>query len=77
MSSLPPPAQTPSMTVGDIYYVLFRHKWKILLCSLAGIVASAAFFVLRPPPYVSEAKLFVRYVVNESKTSGPTGDASN
>ena len=77
MPPLPPPAQSPSMTAGDIYYVLFRHKWKILLCSLAGIVASAAFFVLRPPPYVSEAKLFIRYVVNESKTAGPTGDASS
>ena len=50
------------MTVGDIYYVLFRHKWKIILLSLAGILAAAAFYFLNPPPYQSQAELLIQYV---------------
>jgi len=61
------------MTLGDIYYILFRHKWKILICSAAGLLAAFAFHVLRPPPFQSEARLFIRYVVTDSKTLGPDG----
>ena len=50
------------MALGDIYYVLFRHKWKIILLSLAGILAAAAFYILRPPPYQSQAELLIQYV---------------
>ena len=50
------------MTVGDIYYVLFRHKWKIILLSLAGILAAAVFYFRNPPPYQSQAELLVQYV---------------
>jgi len=71
----PPPPQQFSLSLGDIYYILFRHKWKILLCSLAGFVAAAALYKLKPPPYQSEAKLFIRYVT-ESKALGPPGDDS-
>jgi polysaccharide biosynthesis transport protein len=48
--------------LGDIYYVLFRHKWKILLLSLVGILAAAAFHFLKPPPYQSQAELLIKYV---------------
>ena len=61
------------MTLGDIYYVLFRHKWKIILCSTAGMLAAVALYLVKPPPYQSEAKLFIRYVL-ESKSPSPTGD---
>lgn len=50
------------MTVGDIYYVLFRHKWKIIILSLAGFAAATAFYFLRPPPYQSQAELLIQYV---------------
>lgn len=62
------------MTVGDIYYVLFRHKWKILLCTFAGLAAGACVYFLDPPRYQSQAKLFVRYIVTEGKSRGPTVD---
>lgn len=65
------------MGVGDIYYILFRHKWKILLCSVLGLLAGAAYHAFFPPPYQSEARLFVRYVVSESKAAGPVGESSN
>ncbi len=63
------------MTLGDIYYTLFRHKWKIVLCSFAGVAAAFGVYKLRPPPYQSEAKLFVRYVITAGKTLGPAGEA--
>jgi succinoglycan biosynthesis transport protein ExoP len=73
-TNLPQPApQTLNMTLGDIYYILFRHKWKILICSAVGLFAAFAFHVLRPPPFQSEARLFIRYVVTDNKTLGPDG----
>ena len=70
-----PPA--PGLNLADIYYILFRHKWKILLCSLAGIVGAIALYRLETPPYQSEAKLLVRYIISESKSTGPTGNATS
>jgi len=53
-----------AMAPGDIYFILFRHKWKIILLALAGIAAAAAYWWFYPPPFQSEAKLFVRYVLD-------------
>ena len=61
-----PPA---GMTVGDIYYVVFRHKWKIILLSLAGVLAAAAFYFRNPPPYQSQAELLVQYVPESTSQS--------
>jgi len=47
----------PGMTLGDVYYVLFRHKWKILLCALTGLLAALVVYEFYPPPFQSEAKL--------------------
>ena len=59
-----PTNESPAMTPGDIYFILFRHKWKIIILSLAGIAAAGAYWWYCPPPYQSEAKLFVRYVLD-------------
>lgn len=59
------------MTLDDVYFIVFRHKWAILLCTLAGFVAAVASYKLNPPPYESEAKLYVRYVTTEAKAQGP------
>ena len=66
MSQQKPTAPAPSLTVHDILYVFFKHKWKILLCAAAGICAAAAAYFLRTPVFESEAKLLVRYVVDTS-----------
>jgi len=74
----PQPIATPNhgLDLGDIYYILFRHKWKIVLCSLAGLLAAGAMYRSEAPPYQSEAKLLVRYIISESKTTGPaTGNS--
>ncbi len=76
----PGPQANPSPVGGgpqlsDIAYVVFRHKFKILICALAGLVAAVAFWFASPSLYVSDAKLLVRYVV-ESRSVGPA-DASD
>ena len=59
-------APPSSLNVQDVLYVLFKHKWKILLCSAIGIGAAAAVFLRSPTVYESQAKLLVRYVVDRS-----------
>jgi hypothetical protein len=49
-----------------IVATLRRHKWKLVLCSVAGLVAAVALQVVRPGNYQSEAKMFFRFVVAEA-----------
>jgi uncharacterized protein involved in exopolysaccharide biosynthesis/Mrp family chromosome partitioning ATPase len=60
--------------LGDVYHILFRHKWKILLISGLGIIGSALLPLIKKVPYTSEAKLYIRYVL---ESSSPTPDASD
>ncbi len=70
-----PPAA--AMSLGDIYFILFRHKWIILFFSFAGIMgAILLLFVVKPAQYQSEALLSIRYVV-EGKALNPPGDEQN
>jgi uncharacterized protein involved in exopolysaccharide biosynthesis/Mrp family chromosome partitioning ATPase len=55
----PPP---PAISLGDIYYTIFRHKWKIVLTSLLGLAAAAAIYHFKAPMYQSEAELLIKYV---------------
>ncbi|MDQ8183742.1 hypothetical protein [Pelagicoccus sp. SDUM812005] len=55
-----------SITPGDIIYTLFRHLKKIIFFAILGLIAGAAVYKLMPLPYVSNAKLLIRYVT-ESK----------
>ena len=75
MNTNPIAAPSSGLDLGDIYYVLFRHKWKILLCSLAGILSAAAIYRSESPPFQSEAKLLVRYIVSQDKPSALAGNA--
>jgi succinoglycan biosynthesis transport protein ExoP len=65
-----------SINLADIYHVLFRHKWKILVVWAVGIVAALGLREFWPLPYASEAKLYVRYVqdtkpINVQNANGP------
>lgn len=71
MATNPPSSSSPGLQLGDIYYVLFRHKWKIIICTVLGMAASFALFKLRPPPFQSEAKLFIRFVISEGRGVEP------
>jgi polysaccharide biosynthesis transport protein len=61
----PPPA---SITMRDIYYVLFRHKWLIGILATVGILTSLGVYTLWPFPYYSHAKVFIRYIQDAKPT---------
>jgi len=63
------------MSLGDIYFILFRHKGKILFFSTAGILLALGLLLIRPALYESKAKLDILYVV-ESKSFNPHDDAN-
>ncbi len=49
--------------VQDVLFILFKHKWMILLFTLLGLGAAAALYVKQEPAYQSESKLLIRYVL--------------
>jgi uncharacterized protein involved in exopolysaccharide biosynthesis/Mrp family chromosome partitioning ATPase len=59
----------------DIYFVIFRHKWKIIILSLLGFVAAAVYYNERQPPYQSEAALLIRYV-SDTRNVNPSENSS-
>jgi Mrp family chromosome partitioning ATPase/uncharacterized protein involved in exopolysaccharide biosynthesis len=61
-----PPA---SITMRDVYYVLFRHKWLITILAALGLVSSLGVYWLGPFPYISRAKVFIRYIQDARPTS--------
>ena len=76
MNSKQPDTQTGGMSLGDIYFTLFRHKWKILLFSTSGFLAVLALLIFKPPLYESRAKLDILYVV-QGKSFNPAGEGAN
>src|SRR4051794_38318541 len=67
------PAPPSSFKPEDIFFVLFRHQWKIVICSLLGLLAATGLYLTRSKIYQSEAKLILRYVL-ERKSIGPIGN---
>ena len=61
------------MGLDDVYYALFRHKWKIIILFLGGILAAGVIYRLKPPDYQSDAELFIRYV---AESASPSPDSS-
>lgn len=57
-----PEPRPAGLKLADVYYALFRHKWKILGFGLVGMAAAAGLWFFMGPVYRSEAKLLVRYV---------------
>jgi uncharacterized protein involved in exopolysaccharide biosynthesis len=63
-------APPSGMKLNDILFILFKHKWKIVLCALGGLLAAAGIYFFLPSLYESQAKLLVRYVVDRSAIDG-------
>jgi capsular exopolysaccharide synthesis family protein len=63
--------KTEQSTLRDLYYVLFRHKWKIFLFFLAVTLTVLVLIYRSPKVFHSEAKLLVR-LGRESMTLDPT-----
>ncbi len=68
----PPPGISPA----DIYFVIFRHKWKILTLTLLGLVAATIFYFVNQPLYQSEAEIFIRYVTDIQIANPSSGSSS-
>src|SRR5437899_4428185 len=67
-NTTPSQESASGMSVDDVLYILFRHKWLILAAICLGAAGACMVRVMRPPFYVSQAKINVPYV----KESGPT-----
>lgn len=65
------PEPGSGITLKDIYFVLFRHKWKLIVLSALGLLSAVAYCFLRPTPFQSEAELFIRYVL-DTHSPNPT-----
>jgi succinoglycan biosynthesis transport protein ExoP len=61
------------LDIGDIYYTLFRHKWKILICGLLGLAVGGYIFYNAPKEYRSEARLFIRYITEDRNPAAESG----
>jgi len=55
-----------SVNRNDILFALFKHKKKILIGAIAGLVVAAGVFFFWPRAYESDAVLLVRYLVERS-----------
>lgn len=67
------PAGVP---LGDVYHVLFRHKWKILVVWMLGLVAAVAVWHEWPVTYRAQARLLVHYVLNHKSNNPVTQSES-
>jgi len=68
----PPP---PLIAPGDIYFVLFRHKKKILILTAIGLAGALLYYFTKQPMYQSDAELLVRYV-SDSRPVSPSDSNS-
>ncbi len=64
------------MGLGDIYFILFRQKWIILLSSTFGIAAALAVLLLKPKRYESDTKLYIRYVASGQSLRPPGSEGT-
>lgn len=62
---------SPGISPADIYFVIFRHKWKIIILTLLGLLAAMVFYFVKQPLYQSDAELFIRYI-SDSRAQNPT-----
>ena len=63
--SQPEAPHSPGMSLDDVTFTLFRHKWLILGFVCLGIAGMVGMRLVRPPMYFSKAKLMVHYVVEQ------------
>jgi len=64
------------ITLGDIYYIVFRHKWKIAALGALGVIGALLLPLVWPQSYQSEANLLIKYVADTSAPAGPSSDGS-
>src|SRR5438477_5790943 len=55
------------MSLDDVLFTLFRHKWLIVGSVCLGLVGVVAVRMVKPPLYVSKVKLMLHYVTEATK----------
>ncbi len=65
----------PTIALDDVYFAIFRHKRLLLACVCLGIVGAAVVHAVQKPVYTSQAKLFVRYVLDRAEIDPENQDA--
>src|SRR3954447_6833713 len=73
MAELLTDSQPSTFEMGDIVFALFKHKWKIIIGAVLGLVAAMMVQSLYTPVYESNAKLLVRYVLERTPIDSDAG----
>lgn len=74
MNSNPTEIQpAPTLGLNDLAYLFFRHKWKIIFFSIAGIAVGVTLYLTDKTAYRAQAKVLVRYITErrDIRESGP------
>jgi uncharacterized protein involved in exopolysaccharide biosynthesis len=67
--SASPKTGSESFNLHDIFYVFYKHKGKIALFALLGLVAGGLMYLNRERLYESTAKILIPYVVDRGEVS--------
>jgi polysaccharide biosynthesis transport protein len=57
---------TSGIRMTDVLFALYRHRWLILFLGMLGTAAAAFLYLTERPVYESTAKIFVRYVIENT-----------
>lgn len=63
-----------NLSPADIFYILFRHKRKILAIWALGIAVAVSLYFFWPVPYKSVAKVEIRYIEDTRPMTTVPGD---
>ncbi len=72
----PQPAGLDTLIL-ETAFILFRHKWKIIIFAFAGVAAAMCIWGMTPMVYQSEARLLVRYVAETTEPSVEGGKVAD
>jgi uncharacterized protein involved in exopolysaccharide biosynthesis len=72
-----PKTTAPGLGPTDFAIIAFKHKWKVLLFTIAGVAAAVVFYVTNPPLYESDAKIYVKYVIDHNAVDSMEGQGQN
>jgi succinoglycan biosynthesis transport protein ExoP len=70
MQNKPQGEHGAQMSLDDIYFILFRHKWKIIICFLLGVGVAVALYLTKSILYQSEAELLIQFITETPTTPG-------
>lgn len=62
------------ISLDDICFTLFRHKWLILGFVCLGLVAASGVRIVKPPKYASRAEVMIKFIVDRQAASPITGE---